>query len=291
MRDKFERLLLNQYLAGKQPPWSSAYILYRQDFISRSISNPYVMSRFRTNKLLPLGYGIGLDERCVEYPWLFAQLDAQPECVLDAGSTFNHAFILDEPIWQRKKLHILTLAPEHCCYWDRGISYLFEDLRQIPIRDDYYDTVVCISTLEHIGADNRRFTGGRTHKENRSGDFILAMREMRRVLKSSGRLFFTVPFGKNRNLGTQRVFNEDLLEQAIAAFKSKEVIRTFYRYTQEGWQVSDISECKDCEYVEWNMLPAEHRSAQFPMQLDGATAARAVACIILKKSEPAGEFL
>ena len=117
------------------------------------------------------------------------------------------------------------------------------------------------------------------------------MREMRRVLKRSGRLFLTVPFGKNRGLGTQRVFNEDLLEQAIAAFEPKEVVRTFYRYTQQGWRVSDIGECKDCEYVEWNMLPAERRSAQFQRQPDGATAARAVACIVLEKSEPAGEFL
>ncbi len=292
MRDKFARMLTDQYLVGKQSPWSLGYILYRRDFISQMLSDSDVMSRFQTSQPLPPGYGFGLDERCVEYPWLFAQLDTQPERVLDAGSTLNHAFILDQPIWQSKRLHILTLAPENYCYWDRGISYLFEDLRQIPIRGNFYDTVACISTLEHIGADNRRFTRRETCDGSPLGDFVLAMREMCRVLKPSGRLFLTVPFGKYRDLGTQQVFDEDLLEQAIAAFEPKEVIRTFFRYTRQGWQFADIGDCQDCEYVDWIVLPVERRRpAQFPMQPDGATAARAVACIKLGKSELISEFL
>ena len=291
MRDKFARLLVDQYLTGRQPPWSFGYILYRRDFIFQTLSDSDVMSKFQTSQPLPPGYGFGLDERCVEYPWLFAQLDAQPERVLDAGSTLNHAFILDQPIWKSKQLHILTLAPENHCYWDRGISYLFEDLRQIPIRDNFYDTVVCISTLEHIGADNRRFTREGTCEESRPGDFVLAMREMCRVLKPFGQLFLTVPFGRYRDLGTQKVFDEDLLEQAIAAFEPKEVTQTFFRYTRQSWQFADIGDCQDCEYVDWIALPAEHRPPQFPMQPDGATAARVVACIKLEKSELAGEFL
>ena len=288
MRDKFARLLIDQYLMGKQPSWSLGYDLYRRDFISQMLSDSDVMSRFQTSQPLPPGYGIGLDERCVEYPWLFAQLGAQPERVLDVGSTLNHAFILDHPIWQSKRLHILNLAPENYCYWDLGISYLFEDLRQIPILDNYYDTVVCISTLEHIGAENDRFTRAKTCEENRTGDFVLGMREMYRVLKPFGQLFLTVPFGRYRDLGTQRVFDENLLEQAISAFESKDVIRDFFRYTQQGWQYADKGECKDCEYVDWLMLPVERRPTQFPMQPDGATAARAVACIKLKKGRLEG---
>jgi SAM-dependent methyltransferase len=283
MRGKFARLLIDQYLAGEHPPWSSGYILYRRQFISQVLSSPEAMSPFRTGQLLPPGYGFGLDERCVEYPWLLAQLDPQPERILDAGAILNHAFVLDQPIWQRKRIHMLTLAPEDYCYWDRGISYLFEDLRQIPIRDGFYDTIVCVSTLEHIGADHRIFTRSGTYPERVSGDFVPALREMHRVLKPSGRLFFSVPFGRYRDLGTQRVFDEGLLEQAIAAFGPQEVSRTFFRYSQQGWQYAHIGECKNCQYVDWVVLLPEHRSAQFPGQPDGATAARAVACVELKK--------
>lgn len=269
--------------AARQIPWSLGYRIYRKHFISQALADSELMSKFQQFQPVPSGYGLGLDERCVEYPWLLAQLDVQPERILDAGSTLNNKFILEQPIWQGKKLHILTLAPEKHCYWTRSISYLFEDLRHIPIQDNYYDTVVCISTLEHIGLDNRQFTSSDTYEEDSPDEFVLAIREMRRVLKPSGRLLLTVPFGRYQNLGTQQVFDEKLLEQTIAAFEPGEVTRTFFSYTKQGWQIADVSECKECEYVEWIMLPVERRSAQFPMQPDGATAARAVACIELEK--------
>ena len=283
MYDKATIWLTKNYFAVRPIPWSIGYRGYRKHFISQALANPELMSKFRQFQPLPPDYGFALDERCVEYPWLFAQLDTQPECILDAGSILNNKFLLEQPIWQQKKLHILTLAPEKQCHWNRCISYLFEDLRHIPIQDNYYDTVACISTLEHIGLDNRQFTSADSYEENAPTDFLLAVREMRRVLKPSGHLLLTVPFGKYQNIGTQQVFNENLLEQTIAAFEPGEVTRTFFSYTKDGWQFADVSECKECEYVDWIMLPTEQRSAQFPMQPDGATAARAVACVKLQK--------
>jgi SAM-dependent methyltransferase len=283
MREKATNLIVKHYLKSGQIPWSPGYSVYRQHFIGQTLENLDLMSKFKGGEPLPDGYGFALDERCVEYPWLFAQFDTQPERILDAGSALNHAFLLDRPIWTGKKLHILTLAPETQCYWERGISYLFEDLRQIPVRDNYYDTVVCISTLEHVGFDNRQFTGAGTCEENRPEDFVLAVREMRRTLKPSGRLLLTVPFGRYRNMGTQQVFDGDLLEEAIAAFQPAGVTRTFFCYTEQGWQFAAVSECKEKEYVDWIMLPADRRSSQFPKQPDGAAAARAVACVKLEK--------
>jgi hypothetical protein len=88
-----------------------------------------------------------------EYSWLLAHLQSGPEIFLDAGSALNHAFILEQPVLEKKKLHILTLAPESNCFWQKGISYLYHDLRSIPIRDGYYDAIVGLSTLEHVGCD------------------------------------------------------------------------------------------------------------------------------------------
>jgi SAM-dependent methyltransferase len=283
MREKAQKLMIKHYLAGGQIPWSSGYNVYREHIIVQTLGNLDLMSQFKRGETLPTGYGYGLDERCVEYPWLFAQLDPQPEQILDAGSTLNHQFLLDQPIWPGKNLHILTLAPENQCYWQRGISYLFADLRQIPLRDNYYDTVVCISTLEHIGCDNSQFTGSDTSAENRPRDFLLAVGEMRRTLKPSGRLLLTVPFGRYRNIGTQQVFDEALLEEAIAAFRPATVTRTFFSYTEQGWQFAAVSDCRNKEYVDWIMLPRERRPPQFPKQTDGAAAARAVACVKLEK--------
>ena len=120
---------------------------------------------------------------------------------MDAGSALNHDYILEHPIFEKKKLHILTLAPEANCFWKRGVSYLFEDLRNIPTRDSSYDTIVCLSTLEHVGCDNTWYSGQTVHRERHSEDFVIAMQELSRVLKPGGRLFLTVPFGSHRHFG------------------------------------------------------------------------------------------
>ena len=73
-----------------------------------SLKNEKMLDCFRQGELLPHGYGIGIDERCVEYPWLIAQLDDGPGILLDAGSVLNHDFLLDLPIFRSKMIHILT---------------------------------------------------------------------------------------------------------------------------------------------------------------------------------------
>ena len=48
-------------------------------------------------KELQAGFGVAIDERIVEYPWLFGHLSALGKGmlrVLDAGSILNHDFIL-----------------------------------------------------------------------------------------------------------------------------------------------------------------------------------------------------
>lgn len=283
IQDKVRKLILNNYLANGQIPWSYGYLVYRQKVIDETLSNSELILAFKNHQLLPSKYGYGLDERCVEYIWIFAQLDDELELILDAGSTLNHEFILEKSVWQNKKIHILTLAPEFNCYWQKGISYLFEDLRNIPIKDNYYDKIICVSTLEHIGLDNRQFTKKNIDNESKNNDFLLAVKEMYRILKPSGNLLLTVPFGKYCNMNTQQVFDPPLLEEVIKVFNPSEVKMTFFSYNKQGWKLSSISECQDAEYVDWIMLPDEKRPRQFPIQPDNAAAARAVACVKLVK--------
>jgi len=35
------------------------------------------------------------------------------------------------------------------------VRYEFSDLRRLPYRDAWFSSVVCLSTLEHVGMDNR----------------------------------------------------------------------------------------------------------------------------------------
>jgi SAM-dependent methyltransferase len=278
---------LKAFAANGNTPWTRGYHEARSRYISQTLANPSLMEIFRANRRLADGYGIGIDERCVEYPWFFANLPDGPERLLDAGSTLNHEFLLEQPFFSKKTLHILTLAPEETCLWHKGFSYLYADLRENPIRDGYYDTVACLSTLEHVGCDNYSYSHQDQHREGRPEDFAPVMKELYRVLKPGGSLLLTVPFGKYRNHGSLQQFDDKLLTQAIQAFgATRSVTRTFFRYTAQGWNVASAADCAHCEYVEWVIKLSKGEAVPLPRPVDSdrAAAARAVACVRLVKS-------
>lgn len=266
-------------------PWAPGYREAKYEFIRRSLNDFDLLKDFKVGRL-PKNYGVAIDERCVEYPWTFSHIHSDRSTqVLDAGSALNHEAVVDLEFFQKNRVHILTLAPEQKCFWFKGISYLYADLRSIPIRDDFYDTITCISTLEHVGYDNFAQTGDEAQRTHSPTDYLVAVRELRRVLKRHGALYLTVPFGKNADFKTFRQFDENLLESAISEFGPANVTRNFFKYTDEGWRWAEAVECSSCEYVSWvatlwdggpwpNPLPIEH---------DRAAAARGIACVRLIK--------
>lgn len=273
------------YQQWRGVPWSDGYTLAKFGLIEQIINNPELLTLFAEKQSLPEKFGIGFDERCIEYPWVLAHLSQAAGNLLDAGSVLNFEIIVNHPIFANKKIHILTLAPESNCFWQKGISYLYEDLRHIPSQDNYYDTIICLSTLEHIGCDNILYTKNVNYQEHLPDDFIKAMSELRRVLKPGGSLFLSVPFGKYADFKTFQQFNYPLLSQAIQAFGETQLItETFYQYTAQGWQLSTVQDCADCEYVQ---LTKAFENWEFPnpipVETDLAAGARAVACVHLIK--------
>jgi SAM-dependent methyltransferase len=277
---------MKKYLPGRSIPFNEEYRQAKWQFIGDVLANPFIMNSVATGARLPEQFGVGFDERCVEYPWLLSHLKPGAEQILDAGSTLNHSLVIDSPILHQKKLHILTLAPEKNCFWQKGISYLFADLRNIPIRDAFYDSIVCVSTLNHVGCDNSLVTHDDARHEARVDDFLVAVREMRRVLKPGGTLFVTVPFGVYRYFGIFQQFDQRLLSRAIEAFGRASAVReTFYRYTVDGWNVASSSDCASSEYVHWAaaMWQGKPLPNPLPREPDMGVAARAVACIELTR--------
>lgn len=280
---------LRLYAARGGCPFTVGYGLYQQRFIGGVLADPDLLGRFARSDSLPSGYGIGLDERCVEYPWLVAQLDSRPGTLLDAGSTLNRELLLGLSSVQAKVLHILTLAPEDACFWQRGISYLYHDLRSLPMRDGVYDTIACLSTLEHVGCDNSAYTGDAAHREDRREDYLIALGELVRVLKPSGTLFITVPYGAYCNVGVQQQFDGAMLERMREVLRPHGEIReSFFRYSSLGWSTAREEDCVNCRYVQWSVdIWATGRvPSPLPIEPDRAVAARAVACLRLNR-EPA----
>lgn len=259
-----------QYRARGRIPLTAGYVEERAWFVEQQFQSNECMTGFAVALpgFLPQGYGVGLDERCIEWPWAMAHLGDATR-ILDAGSALNHPHILSLPIWRGRKLDIFTLAPETACEWQRGISYLYGDLRQLPYRSEEFDCVISISTLEHVGMDNSAFSGQEKHKEHATEDILLVLAEWRRILKPGGCLLLTVPYGRYEDHGIFQQFDAHLLDRCARHFAPAKRKDIFFLYSEKGWQAVEQTDCTQAVYA----IDAPRKP-----EPDRAAAARAVSC-------------
>lgn len=271
---------IRAYLSGGRKPWSRGYKPSKFSFIEDVINNEEFLLKFRNLEPLPDGYGYSYDERVVEYPWVLSRLSLSKGRLLDAGSVFNFREIIEHPTFSNKDLTIFTLAPESQAFWQRGISYHYGDLRQLPFRDNWFDEVCTISTLGHIGMDNRIYT-----KKKGTGRIGLqaeeAVKELTRVLRPGGKILASIVFGRHQFIkwdGTAfaEQFDSRMLADMLRGFSLCSSVSTyFYKYTPNGWNISTEQQCQDVEY--FNIHTAKS------IDPDNAAAARAVALIEVVK--------
>lgn len=239
------RLKSHIFLAYGRRPYARGYGSY-----VRTKLREYVGRGFQ-NRDLPEGWGLWLDERVVEYPWFFSRLPRRPGKLLDAGSVLNHGHILSHPVLANKTIFISTLAPESENYCTRGISYVYEDLRESCYRDGYFDWIVSISTLEHVGMNNTLlYTDDSSKNENDPESHLKAVLELHRILKVGGALYITLPFGRARSYGWLQIFDGDMVQKLLKAFRPASSQETYFRYTSAGWNVSSEVECRDARYFD-----------------------------------------
>lgn len=259
------------YIASGRRPWARGYNEYKTVVISKIIKNRNFDQLISKNN-----YGYRIDERVIEYPWFFAKLTRKAGKLLDAGSILNYEYILDLPELSNKNIHILTLSPESNCYWKKGVSYVFEDIRACPYIDDYFDTIVSISTIEHIGLDNTLLYSNKSkHKENSYDTFLVAIREFKRILKEKGKLYITVPFGKHKNHKWFQIFNSNMIDMIIHEFQPNHYQEECFMYDKLGWHKSNREKSKNATYFDI------HKNKNYDN--DFAAASRAVICLELTK--------
>jgi hypothetical protein len=248
-------------------PWTEEYADLHLRFVSEMLDTERVLKRFAGGRRLPRAYGVGLDERVVELPWLLAQRPSGR--VLDAGSSLNHAHMLDRLLPLVDALHVVTLLPEKVSFPERGVSYLYADLRDLPIRDGFYDAVVCVSTLEHVGMNTARFGGRTVRDEDPAAEARKALTELRRVAKAGAPLLLTLPYGRQEDHGWFRQLGRADVEELLDELGRPDV--TVYAYSAEGWQLSSLDDASEARY---------HEHGSDPMAVpDRAAGARAVVCI------------
>jgi SAM-dependent methyltransferase len=274
---------INSYITNGRKPWSEGYLLFKEDFLRQSINDTPILDRFRDNLPLPKQYGEFLDERMVEYPWFISRVSQGNVKLLDAGSILNFGYILQHPKLKEKDITIVTLEPEVNCYWQDRISYLFADLRNLPLKDDWFDEVVSLSTLEHIGLDNSIYSLNPEWREKKTFDFLKAVSELKRVTKPGGKAYITVPYGKYTDFGWYQQFNAEMIERMIDTFDPDKVIETYYCYELGGWSVSDKQYCQKFEGFNIHDTKYFNPNSTKDYDPDYAACSRAIAALELWK--------
>lgn len=202
---------------------------------------------FRDKRSLPKQLGIGLNERIVEIPWALSHLPKKGKH-LDAGSSFNFRNILFKSPLKNMKVFIVNLNPEKNCYTDKSISYIFGDLRERIFTDEFFDSISCVSVLEHIGMDNSVYLNDSNYKQKNRKNYVLVVKEFKRVLTKKGVCLITVPFGQNEDHNWFQVFNKEMVLNIVKVFNPSFYDISYYQYTESGWQLSTEKKCENLRY-------------------------------------------
>ena len=167
------------------------------------------------------------DERVIEVPWVLARLSGRR--ALEVGYAFA------EPPYLAALLQagFEELAGVDLAHADvPGLTGVQADVRDLPFEDGAFDLVLCVSTLEHVGADN---TGYGLEAEDDADSRRTALRELRRVLASNGRLLITVPCGEPGDYGW---FRQDDVRGWTRLFTGAGFFveeQEVYELTGDGW--------------------------------------------------------
>lgn len=268
--------ILKEYYLSNQNPWTPGYYLHKEESIKNVLNNESLLKIFQDDSILPESFGYRIDERIVEYPWIFSRLSDKNSRILDAGSTLNFEYLVNHRSIKNKELSIYTFYPEENCYHQNRINYLYGDLRDMPYKDSYFDEIVCQSTIEHIDMDNSIYGYDIEHQKSKSFEYLKVISELVRILVDGGQLILTFPYGKFENHGFFQQFDNEMVDKIkmkLLSFGSASF--HYYKYHKQGWQLSTQLECENT--ISYNPHTGLGKGD------DGAAHCRSICCISFYK--------
>lgn len=239
-------------------------------FIERVLAQPQLVRAIADNASLPTGYGRGYSERCIEWPWALARLS--PGSVLDAGGTLNHAFVLRTIPQSVVHICVMSVSPEPALD-DHRVRYARADLRRIPMTDASFDTVACLSTLEHVGMDISGYAEGIAASGDPQAEALTVIDELWRVLRPGGRLLVSCPVGAPQRFGSARHLSRQDVAEVLARAPGPSTTH-LYAHSTAGWHPSTWGAVAELRYRERRVEPIAR---------DRAPAARAVVCLEVRR--------
>lgn len=190
----------------------------------------------------------GDTERCIEIPWALSCYRGESR-VLDIGYANAEERYLKPLLALRiPELYGVDLARKDI----DGIIPFICDIRKTSFIDEFFDLVLCVSTIEHIGRNNSIYLEVQGDFDE-YGDFA-AIKELYRITRRGGRMVLTVPFGKLHDYGWFIHYDRYRWSNLIKASKYNIVKEEFFIY-KDGWRTSSPHELETVLYKD-NNAPA-----------------------------------
>jgi SAM-dependent methyltransferase len=182
------------------------------------------------------------DERLIEIPWVLARYRGEPR-VVDIGYA-NAAPAYLEALVAAAPGEVVGLDPVETRV--DGLRSVVGDLRALPFPDESFDVLLCVSTIEHVGHDNRVYGAGDDRDES---GIPAALHEVRRVLARGGRALVTIPTGVEEDHGWFVQLPVATWRGLFADAGLRIVEEEVYGLTADGWRTA-TDDAVDARYGE-----------------------------------------
>ena len=235
------------------------YIFLKSKSIILNLSFNQAIRESKSFRNYPTGYGFKDNERCVEIEFIRNYYQGE-NIVLDVGYTNAEPRYISM-IQSLCIPHLIGLdlsPPKITTGYNETIR---GDIRQTNFHDNTFDSIFCVSTLEHVGMNNDIY---KNSVENNPESHIAAMREMYRILKPKGKLLLTLPFRKYFDYNWFLQYDLDSLQNIVINSNFKTKFIQSYK-VNKYWEFCLSKCCSSISYQESN-----HRAG-------------AVVCIVLSK--------
>jgi SAM-dependent methyltransferase len=215
-------------------------------------------------------YGFGKTERVIEIPWALSKYNGGQR-VLEVGCSFaseNPEYIeglLSLDIPELNGIDISSVdAP--------GFIKKTADIRESGYETGFFDFILCISTLEHVGRDNaKHYKPIAELSHDRPSSLppdAEALVEMFRILKANGKLIVTVPFGRFADYGWFIHYDLQAISTLFQSIPLARIQGEYFKYMGVGWAPCTAAALADTSYRD-----------------SGAPAAAGLACFEITKPE------
>jgi len=170
------------------------------------------------------------NERCLEIPLALLAVYRSP-LILDGGCALN---MKDAHDFLPSKIVHVNISGE-TAYQHPRRQYVSGDLRALPFGDKSFPAVTCLSTLEHIGCDNRHYKGD---LETDPASRWQAVEELRRV--ASDVVVFSMPYGLSEMhpSGRWHPFGMEDLSRMLTLLQPATTTVAYYLREPSGWRTA-----------------------------------------------------